>query len=425
MVKDNMKLHTYILFFICLLANLTINAQGVDSLFKVAREYAFNGEKVKARSICDDILRRSPNYNEVRILKGRTYSWDGMRDSARIEFYQVLANDSTETEAWLALSDLEFWDDKPQASLFAAENGLKYAPDNKEFILKKIRANIELKNYEQAEKDLNQLKEKDTTCAACIDYEEKLYRLQAVHHVSAGISFDYFDGAYTSNPFFHYQFIQYGYRSPQNTIIGRVNFNQRFGTSGVQPEFDWYRKLPWRSYLYVNYGYTPYELFPRHRLGIEWYKNFPRSFEASLGFRFLNFGVNSDVWIYTASLTKYIGNYAIIGRTFITPDPAAKSFSRSVIFNLRRYTLDEDNFIGLVAGAGYSPDQRLWQADNSEERTQLYFMQAYRIGGIYSFTVRFKHLWILEFDYRYQEIPANKDNFTPTYGAGISYRYRF
>ena len=159
-VKNNMKLRTYILFFICLLSNFYSKAQSVDSLFKAAREFAFNGEKVKARSICDDILKKSPNYNEVRVLKGRTYSWDGMRDSARIEFYQVLANDSTETEAWLALSDLEFWDDKPQASLFAAENGLKYAPDNKEFILKKIRANIELKNYEQAEKDLNQLKEK-------------------------------------------------------------------------------------------------------------------------------------------------------------------------------------------------------------------------------------------------------------------------
>ena len=63
----------------------------IDSLFAAARHFAFNGDRPKARMLCDSVLKLSPQYSEVRNLKGRTYSWDGLRDSARIEFNKVLS----------------------------------------------------------------------------------------------------------------------------------------------------------------------------------------------------------------------------------------------------------------------------------------------------------------------------------------------
>ena len=140
------------------------------------------------------------------------------------------------------------------------------------------------------------------------------------------------------------------------------------------------------------------------------------------------FGAGSHVLIFTGSLTKYIGNYAIIARPFITPDPATKSTSASLILNLRRYTLDADNYFGLVAGAGYSPDQRVFLtgASLNTETTSIYYMQAYRFGVTWYKTVTFRHVFNIDFDYRYQELKlGGTSDFYHTYSSGVTYKYKF
>ncbi|MCU0422645.1 MAG: YaiO family outer membrane beta-barrel protein [Bacteroidia bacterium] len=417
-----------VLFMFIVAFKTTVLAQGVDSLFKVARNYAFNGKPELARSICFDILKTSPDYSDVKLLIGRTYSWYGMRDSARYMFNDVLRKDSLNAEAWAALADVEYWDDKPETALFAANKGLEIDPKDQPLLVKKINALADLKRFEEAEVALRELKKLDTSLVLYKPLANKLYRLQAKSHFSVGASFDYFANNVYSEPFFHYQFVQWGFKAPKNTFIIRMNFNQRFGSSGAQPEIDWYKSLKRRMYLYINYGYTTFDLFPIHRVGLELHKNLPRSYEVSAGFRLLDFGPGSNVMIYTGSVTKYKGNYAFIARTFITPDDETNSFSRSLLISIRRYTLDEDNFLGIVTGAGYSPDQRTWQTSNNNNdgsRDKLLFLQAYRAGWIYSFTHNFKHLWTIEFDYRYQELPFNTSEFTHTIGMSLSYRIRY
>lgn len=413
------------LFFITwLLFAQTVFGQ-VDSLFNVARNYAFNGKRVEARAICDSILVLSPNYADVLLLKGRTFSWDGMRKEARFEFYKVIKRDSTNTEAWEALSDVEYWDDNTREALKVTNTGLARNPNTKGLMLKRTKYLIDLDSLLAAEQELKRIKEIDTACTECAALAETIYERKAVSHVAFGASADYFQGL---DRLFLYQYIQYGHKNPNNSMIFRVNFNQRYQSNGFQPEIDMYPSLKKYGYLYLNYAYSLYTLFPRHRVGFEWYKGLPRSYEMSIGGRYMDFGGGSTVWIFTGSLTKYVGNYALIARPFITPDPTTKSTSVSLILNIRRYTLDADNYIGLTAGAGYSPDQRVFLtgASLNTEVKSIYYMQAYRVGLIWYKSYKFRHVFNADIDYRYQELKlGGSSDFYHTYSAGISYKYKF
>ena len=86
---------------------------------------------------------------------------------------------------------------------------------------------------------------------------------------------------------------------------------------------------------------------------MEWYQNLPKAFEASLGMRLLQFS-DSYVDIYTATIGKYAGNYWFSLRSYVTPDTTGTSVSGS--FQVRRYFSDPENYIGLKAGYGVSPD---------------------------------------------------------------------
>ena len=414
----------YLLIILICNAKL-ISAQGVDSLFMQARQYAFNGERIKARELCDKILAQSPEYSDVRILKGRTYSWDGERTKAREEFNKVLAYDSSNVEAWSSLADVEYWDDQTDKSLLAAENGVRFNPDNNELKLKKVRALVELKRYDEAIKHIKEIKQTDSTCADCKLYLQRIEREKSVNYLSVGYQIDYFNEVF--NPF-HSQFFAIGTKIKGSTAILRLNFNQRFDTSGFQPEIDYYPSIGKKMYLYLNYGFSNAALFPNHRVGVELYRNLPRAIEASFGVRYMNFG-GSEVWIYTGSLTKYLGNYAFIVRPFITPSPVTKSFSRSAIFNIRRYTLDADNYFGITGGLGFSPDQRAFLTNfriDSTGSNNIYYLQSYRIGVAWSKTFTYKHILLLEFDYRRQELEGyNAGSYVNVYIGSISYKFKF
>lgn len=396
----------------------------VDSMFSVARDYAFNGKRQQARALCDQILELSPEYHDVRILKGRTYSWDGLRDSARTEFYRVLAMDSGNTDAWSSLADVSYWDDQTQEALNFCDHGLRFEPNNKDLLLKRTKMLIALNQLDDAEKQLIAIRQADSACAECSALADKIYEARAVSHISFGVSADYFKGL---DRLFLYQFVQFGHKSPKNTIILRLNTSQRYGDNGVQPEIDMYPAIAPKTYLYVNYGISGYSLFPRHRIGLELYRNLPRSYEVSAGGRYMDFGGGSTVWIFTGSITKYVGNYAIILRPFITPDKSTSSFSRSAILNVRRYTLDADNYVGITVGAGFSPEYvALTNANTGNEPNKVSLLEAYRIGMVYSLTIKFKHLIMIDADYRYQQLRIGSSaDFYHTYSAGVSYRFRF
>jgi len=350
-----MKNKVYIRFFfalkVLLLTGLsqTLFAQTFDE----ARNLAFNGEREKAREICREILSEGFN-SDVALLMGRTYAWDGKYDSARVVLQDVLVRRPDNMEAYDALSDVEFWSDNSDKAVEYCDAALKLDPNSNTFSLKKAKILYSEEHYEEA---VNVLEDFLKNNPGEPDFLLKLkeYRLEVLkNNIKLIYTYDFFDEEFNRDPW-HLMAFSYGRKTKLGTVIARVNYAWRFGVNGAQYEMDAYPKLGENSYGYLNYGFSDNSLFPKNRFGAEWYHNFPNAFEGSLGMRYLDFG-SSGVDIYTATIGKYTGNYWLSFRTFITPDTEGTSLSG--FLSVRRYFSDSENYIGMRAGYGISPDDR-------------------------------------------------------------------
>ncbi|MBA3645200.1 MAG: YaiO family outer membrane beta-barrel protein [Gemmatimonadaceae bacterium] len=73
--------------------------------------------------------------------------------------------------------------------------------------------------------------------------------------------------------------------TPVGSLVGRLNWANRFAKSGTQLEADVYPRINDRMYAYLNAGYSASSIFPAWRFGGELFSTLPDAWEASLGFR--------------------------------------------------------------------------------------------------------------------------------------------
>lgn len=345
--KTNIRIFTVLAFL--LLTGLTniLHAQ----TFEEARNYAFNGEREKARSICRIILAEDFN-SDVALLMGRTYAWDGMYDSARVVIQNVLVQKPGNMEAFDALSDVEFWADNNEKAIEYCNEALKIEPQSQSFTLKKARILYSEENYEEAVSVLEEYMQEYKGRADIIRKLEE-YRLDLLkNNIRLVYTYDFFNKDFNRDPW-QMVALSYGRKTKLGSVIARVNHVQRFASNGMQLEIDAYPSIGENFYGYLNYGFSENGLFPDNRYGAELYHNFSHAFEGSIGFRLLDFG-SSGVDIYTATFGKYVGNYWISLRSYVTPDPEGTSVSGAL--SVRRYFSDSENYLGIKLSYGVSPD---------------------------------------------------------------------
>lgn len=150
-------------------------------------------------------------------------------------------------------------------------------------------------------------------------------------------------------------FVEYRRYTNRGPIIGRLNIGHRFELTDYQGEIDYWPVISEKWYSYFNVGMSGGDLFPEIRAGAEFYRILPNAYEASLGLRYLKFS-QDDVFIITASVSKYLGRWLLIGRPYFTPQDSG--VSASFTFNARRYFANPDSFFSLIGGYGFSPDER-------------------------------------------------------------------
>lgn len=130
----------------------------------------------------------------------------------------------------------------------------------------------------------------------------------------------------------------------------RAARGDRFGLTDEQVELELYPRITPRSYAYLDAGYSPHaRLYPRSRFGAEWFQGFGRGYEASLGYRRLNFANAAD--IATASLSKYHGDWLFTIRGYRV------SSTTSAQLLVRRSLASADSYVGLRIGKGSTRDE--------------------------------------------------------------------
>ena len=102
--------------------------------------------------------------------------------------------------------------------------------------------------------------------------------------------------------------------------------------------------------------------------------------------RYLDFS-SSGIDIYTATVGKYVGNYWISLRSYVTPDIEGTSVSGAL--SARRYFSDSEDYIGLKLSYGVSPDDNRRPVESEKNLT----LKTRSVRAEYNHI--FKKIWIV------------------------------
>ncbi len=432
-MKDINKLkYFYIVLLIALTTTLTgqnnsnTDTLTIDQKFKSAQRLAFDGNRDKARMLCDEILNVKPTYYDARILKGRTYTWDKKYESARIELVKVIEVKYGYKDAVNALIDLESWSGNIEKALFYCDYGLSFHANDEAILMKKAKLLVKVNREKEAVEILNKLA--DINPAGDALKLLKSIKIKSIKNkITLNHSFNYHSVPYYRR--WHISSLQYARRTPIGSVIAKVKVGDIVKTNetlfsadyGYQYEIDMYPKLTKFNYAYVSYGHSQASLFPRHRAGLEIYQKLPFSSELSLGARYMMFqkstGEQKEIVIYTGSIGKYYKNYWFSFRPFITPKKLG--VSQSYNLTVRRYFKSADNFVSLTIGTGNSPDDSFDIIDGFD----AYKLNSKKIKIGYEDKYFKRFLLKLRVGYEYEKY--KKDKYRNQYQTSITISYLF
>lgn len=326
-----------------------------DDLFEAARSAAFKEKnEIKAKELAKEALSKSPQYADVQVFLGRLYSWNKQYDTAIFHYEQVLSYAPKNEEASIAYVDAEYWNDHYDKALTVCNKGLSANPTSEELLLRKAKILKALKQYKEASKIADQLLQSNKRNTTALVLASSVRDAAAVNKLGVSYGYSYFDKQFATP--WHLPSISYSRYTKIGSVGCNLNYAKRFGKSGWQGEIEAYPHISKTFYSYLGFGYTPGEsVFPKYRAGFSLYANPPMSYEAEAGIRYLNFG--SSTYVYTLYLGKYYSNFLLGARTYLTPGSAGASQSYNLM--AKYYLGAADDYIGLSAGTGISPDERL------------------------------------------------------------------
>lgn len=350
----NLKFHLSFLLFLFFFQITQAQDQSIstDELFTRARSAAFDQKDyATAISLSKQALSKSPGNAEVAVFLGRVYTWTKHTDSARQTLHMVLKQEPDNADASLALGSLEFWEDNSEKALEYVNSGLKYHPDATDLLLLKSKILNDLKRWPEANVEIEKVIKADPKSTEARSLSARIRESASKNRVGVTYDFISFDKQF-DDPW-HLVSADYSRQTKLGSIVGRVNYANRFKTNGIQFEVDAYPRISNTFQAYVSYGYSDnVGVFPSHRAGFSLYANLPASFEAEAGFRYLTFG--EATWIYTASVGKYYKSFWFNLRTFVTP--SNNNVSQSFALTSRYYYGGADDYLSLRLGTGLSPD---------------------------------------------------------------------
>ncbi|NOU00275.1 MAG: sulfatase-like hydrolase/transferase [Gallionella sp.] len=141
-----------------IITKLNLQSASPGQAYEVARKILIDEKRYdEARLIARYVLRKSPNYNDIRMLMGRSYAWQGNHEEARRNYNEVIRRNPSYCDAYSALADLSLWTDHPADALAIIEKGLAQDPNDTDLLLHKARSLQRLKQSTAAQATLKHL----------------------------------------------------------------------------------------------------------------------------------------------------------------------------------------------------------------------------------------------------------------------------
>lgn len=390
-------------------------AQSSDEYFRQARKIAFDQKNYPAAiRLCQQALKKSPDYLDIRIFLGRLYYWNDQTDSSLLVLQQAFRQKPDYEDAARALADVTYFEKDYNQALHYSHQGLKYHPGSQSLALRKAKSLTALNRSQEAFAFTDSLLQLNPANEQLRSLASQLREFSFKSKIGLSYDYTYFDRQF-ANPW-HLAAIDYSRQTKRGAVSGRLHYTNRFASSGWQLEADAYPRISKTFYAYTGIGYSPdMPVFPKFRAGVSVYANLPRAFEAEGGFRYLSF--RSSTWLYTVSVGKYFKKFWFNARTYVSP--GSSNYSQSYALTTRYYLKGADEYLALTLGRGFSPDDRI-QAVRLNPAQQLITS---RIGGTYRFVVAKRHILTLNTSFETGEYSPEKRGSQLNISTGYSLRF--
>ncbi|MCL5244355.1 YaiO family outer membrane beta-barrel protein [Cellulophaga sp. 20_2_10] len=378
-----------------------------DASFLQARTLAFANKRIQARDTLKRILSKYPKYTDVENLLAKTLTWDAKYDEARLHFNNITSRDKTNSEVWVAAIKNELYAENYQTALGLSNKGLLYLNNNRDLINLKNEALIAI----NSEPDILQ-----TIPTEQIIAKNKTTKNAILLSADAHSFNTVYDPMYFGS-------IAYKRTTKFGAILPTINYSNRFSTDGLQFQVDAYPKLSKKMYGYASYAFSNAVIYPNHRVGAEVYKSLPKSLEASIGARYLQFK-GKDATVLTASISWYPGNYYVSWRPYVNPSGGSISFSNS--FTVRRYLKDKNNYLGFQFGFGFSPETTQLTENNVLLSESIFYLESQEALLTYNFTAKSsKNIVATSIGVTRQELIFTPNEFYLAVSGGLKYQFNW
>jgi YaiO family outer membrane protein len=376
----------------------------LDALFKKARDLAYDNNYSQARRICQKILEKKPSYYDVRTFLGRIYAWEKQYDNARTELSRVLIEKENDYEALSALFDVEFWTESYSVANDYLKIALGYYPTSEELLLKKAKLQIKLEEKDDAALTLRRILDINPGNKEAIRIMNTLEGRKLNNNFQTSYLVDLFDKLQARQILS----AEVGHNFSFGSLIGRVNYADKFNQQGMQYELETYTHFTSAVYINLLAGYSDLTIFPEQKYNAELFQKLPKGFEISFGVRLQKFTSFSTT--YTGSTSLYYKDFYFSIRAFISPKTDSQTkltdlkISNTFIGNVRMYFGDPDTYFGIKAGQGRSPDENV-------TISAAQFFPSYQTGLELQRRMAGKWLMKIETTYAKENINKERDTF--------------
>lgn len=404
-------IYTVLTSTFCYITAQTNNSSSISQENKKIKKEQFQNAIIEAKKT----LEENPSRSDLLISIANNYAWQEKNDSALIYIMKAQEANYYNDDLFDSWLNILLWSHQYQNMLVTCDLAEKYKYSHTENLFRKrIIAYSELRMYEEGLNLAEQPNNKNYLKFEDINY---IYNVLLVKRntniISAYYSLDFF------NNYSPQHLVYLGYSMPigKHTLALRANYAYRFGENDVQLESDFYLQMHNKTYMYFNYGYAfNGQIFPRHRIGYEFYFPLMYKMEASLGGRFMSYAT-SKVYILTGHIEKYMGKSWVALRPFYVIQKDTQSFS--LLGDYRLYNKNPLNYWEAELSYGNSPDESYANIQsatyNNLDAYKIKFSKNSIIGKVSTLKIGLGYSW--------EEFRSN--DFRSRYTFEIQYNFRF
>lgn len=356
-----------------LLGSISLWGQSSEGSLRDARSLAEQKKYEDAIQLLNRAIERDSNSYELQSLRVRVEGWMGNYPQALKDVNELLMKWPGNPELLLLRVDLYYWMQDSNQMAAASKEGFRLHPSEPAFLFRQAQALELLEAWEESLQVVRQYLVQMPEDTRAILLERRVMGRLVKNEIVAGYRAAFFDRTFSN---WHNGSLAIIHHTASGPVIARTNFAHQFDRNGVQLEGDYYPYLGKTTYGYFNAGFSASVVFPNLRLGAEVYQQVHKTYEVSLGGRYLKYDLE-QVSLVTASVGKYWGNYLVSYR----PTVRLGSDNTNVTHfgQVRRYFADRDHFIGVWIAYGAVPVSTVTLAELSRLSSKRAGLEAQRM----------------------------------------------